>query len=93
MLDSLRTEVSQKLGRVRPMTEEERNAMLEQLVAQQKAAASAGTPQPVAEPGEEPVEAAPGFDETDPATWGNPGRNDLCPCGSGKKFKHCHGAV
>ena len=20
------------------------------------------------------------------------GRNDLCPCGSGKKFKHCHGA-
>jgi len=21
-----------------------------------------------------------------------PGRNDLCPCGSGKKFKRCHGA-
>jgi len=21
-----------------------------------------------------------------------PGRNDRCPCGSGKKFKHCHGA-
>jgi hypothetical protein len=21
-----------------------------------------------------------------------PGRNDLCPCGSGKKFKHCHGS-
>lgn len=21
------------------------------------------------------------------------GRNDLCPCGSGKKFKHCHGAL
>jgi uncharacterized protein YecA (UPF0149 family) len=20
------------------------------------------------------------------------GRNDQCPCGSGKKFKHCHGA-
>ena len=20
------------------------------------------------------------------------GRNDLCPCGSGKKYKHCHGA-
>ncbi|MBR5398516.1 MAG: SEC-C domain-containing protein [Bacteroidales bacterium] len=20
-----------------------------------------------------------------------PGRNDPCPCGSGKKFKHCHG--
>jgi len=21
-----------------------------------------------------------------------PGRNDPCPCGSGKKFKKCHGA-
>ncbi|WP_425451780.1 SEC-C metal-binding domain-containing protein [Pelagimonas varians] len=34
-----------------------------------------------------------GFDETDPATWGNPGRNDACPCGSGDKFKHCHGKI
>ena len=34
-----------------------------------------------------------GFDETDPATWGNPGRNEPCPCGSGKKFKHCHGRL
>ena len=22
----------------------------------------------------------------------NVGRNDLCPCGSGKKYKKCHGA-
>jgi preprotein translocase subunit SecA len=35
----------------------------------------------------------PGFDETDRSTWGSPGRNDLCPCGSGKKFKHCHGRL
>jgi preprotein translocase subunit SecA len=28
----------------------------------------------------------------DPSTWGKVGRNELCPCGSGKKFKHCHGA-
>ena len=34
-----------------------------------------------------------GFDETDPTTWGNPSRNDPCPCGSGKKFKHCHGVL
>ena len=27
----------------------------------------------------------------DPATWHNSSRNALCPCGSGKKFKHCHG--
>ncbi len=28
----------------------------------------------------------------DPATWGKVQRNAVCPCGSGKKFKHCHGA-
>ena len=27
----------------------------------------------------------------DPATWGKVGRNEACPCGSGKKYKHCHG--
>jgi preprotein translocase subunit SecA len=29
----------------------------------------------------------------DPSTWGKLGRNESCPCGSGKKFKHCHGKV
>ncbi|NRG17174.1 preprotein translocase subunit SecA [Rhizobiales bacterium] len=28
-----------------------------------------------------------------PETWGKIGRNEQCPCGSGKKFKHCHGAL
>jgi preprotein translocase subunit SecA len=32
-----------------------------------------------------------GVDPNDPATWGRLGRNDPCPCGSGKKFKYCHG--
>jgi preprotein translocase subunit SecA len=27
----------------------------------------------------------------DPNSWGKVGRNEVCPCGSGKKFKHCHG--
>ncbi|MCC7346506.1 MAG: SEC-C domain-containing protein, partial [Variibacter sp.] len=27
----------------------------------------------------------------DPTTWGKVGRNETCPCGSGKKYKHCHG--
>jgi preprotein translocase subunit SecA len=27
----------------------------------------------------------------DPTTWGKVGRNEECPCGSGKKYKHCHG--
>ncbi len=32
-------------------------------------------------------------DPKNPATWGKVGRNESCPCGSGKKFKHCHGQV
>ncbi len=31
------------------------------------------------------------IDPNDPSTWGKVGRNDPCPCGSGKKYKHCHG--
>ncbi|WP_187969296.1 preprotein translocase subunit SecA [Aquibium microcysteis] len=31
-------------------------------------------------------------DPEDPSTWGKIGRNEACPCGSGKKYKHCHGA-
>ncbi len=30
-------------------------------------------------------------DPKDPSTWGKVGRNEACPCGSGKKYKHCHG--
>ncbi|MFL5236874.1 MAG: preprotein translocase subunit SecA [Rhizomicrobium sp.] len=29
----------------------------------------------------------------DPGTWGKVQRNAPCPCGSGRKFKHCHGAL
>jgi hypothetical protein len=29
---------------------------------------------------------------TAPVDWSSVGRNDPCPCGSGKKFKKCHGA-
>ena len=32
-------------------------------------------------------------DPNDPATWGKVPRNASCPCGSGKKYKHCHGAL
>ena len=37
--------------------------------------------------------AAMGFDAKNPATWGKVQRNSPCPCGSGKKFKHCHGSL
>jgi preprotein translocase subunit SecA len=33
------------------------------------------------------------IDQTDPATWGKVQRNAPCPCGSGRKFKQCHGRI
>lgn len=103
MLNSLRREVTSKLAIVRPLTEAEHRAMLEQFQAQQKAqqqvadlkngagmaagaavlagGAGASSTTPLIE----------GFNENDPKTWGNPRRNEPCPCGSGNKFKFCHG--
>jgi preprotein translocase subunit SecA len=34
---------------------------------------------------------APARNPQDPQSWGKVGRNESCPCGSGKKYKHCHG--
>jgi hypothetical protein len=36
---------------------------------------------------------APGFERKLGADWGKVGRNEDCPCGSGKRYKHCHGAA
>jgi preprotein translocase subunit SecA len=33
------------------------------------------------------------MDPNDPTTWGKVSRNAACPCGSGKKYKHCHGKL
>ncbi|NNE53702.1 MAG: preprotein translocase subunit SecA [Sulfitobacter sp.] len=88
MLDSLRQDVTQKLAQIQPMTEEERNALIAEMTQRQAAMAAAAAP---AE--ESNANAADGFVEDDPSTWGNPGRNEPCPCGSGKKFKHCHGRL
>ena len=91
MLNSLRQDISQKLGAIRPLTEAEQQQMMQQVLAQQQAAAApAGVTVAAAEA---PARILAGFDEADPATWGNPGRNDACPCGSGEKFKHCHGRL
>ena len=37
--------------------------------------------------------ATPTPNPRDPSGWGKVGRNEPCPCGSGKKYKHCHGKV
>ncbi|MEJ5218005.1 preprotein translocase subunit SecA [Cognatishimia sp. D5M38] len=90
LLEGLREEVTKNLGKIRPLTEEEQRAMIAQIQAQQEAINQA---QPGGEaPKNKYVPLVEGFDEDDRSTWGNPGRNDPCPCGSGKKFKHCHGS-
>ena len=98
LLENLRTDVTQKLAQIRPMSQEEQDAMMRQLVEQQArlrqpALADAGASDAGSPEAEPAGVALAGFDEADPATWGNPGRNDPCPCGSGKKFKHCHGRL
>ncbi|WP_299672359.1 preprotein translocase subunit SecA [uncultured Roseobacter sp.] len=90
MLDGLRADVTQKLAQIRPLSEEEQRQMLEQIRAQQAAQVSAAGGAAVAATS---GDTADGFVEDDPSTWGNPGRNEPCPCGSGKKFKHCHGRL
>ena len=98
MLNSLRQDVSQRLALVRPLTEDEQKAMMEQFMAQARAAQGARAPAapapsdaPAAAP-QPPVMAV--ADAADlPENWADTGRNDPCPCGSGKKFKHCHGRI
>jgi hypothetical protein len=84
MLDSLRTDVSSKLARIQPLTPEQQAEIIRQLQAQQAAQekqletadiSAGGAPGP----GRCARAAGRGFDENDPATWGNPGRNDPAP--------------
>ncbi|SDE39489.1 preprotein translocase subunit SecA [Paracoccus isoporae] len=93
LLDSLRSDVTQQLSRIRPLTDQEREQMMRQYQDQQQAQQSQMTPEHEGAAGGEASAEAPGFDENDPASWGNPSRNDPCPCGSGSKFKHCHGRL
>lgn len=86
LLNSLREEVTEKLGQLRPLTEEEQKSMLAQLVAQQRAMQGDNDAADAAD--EAPTESAPADIDTE-----NVGRNDPCPCGSGKRYKHCHGNV
>ncbi len=80
LLNTLRSDVSSHISMLRPLTEEEQAAMLRQYRARQQAAGRATAPEKKPE-----QQAARGRQA------GPPGRNSPCPCGSGKKYKHCHG--
>jgi preprotein translocase subunit SecA len=77
---------------VNPMTGEDEFEMAEAATGTDgplaRKSRSGGGPTPVRNRG---AQAA--ADPNDPSTWGKVARNAACPCGSGKKFKHCHGAL
>ncbi|KAF0676368.1 preprotein translocase subunit SecA [Profundibacterium mesophilum] len=93
-----REEQEEMYAQIEAQREAMRKQLEEKYAAEDAAQGSGGTsaavrtaPDGAAQPAT--GSARPDFDEADPATWGNPGRNDSCPCGSGKKFKHCHGVL
>ncbi|AIF46915.1 preprotein translocase subunit SecA [Dyella japonica] len=101
MLDRIKTEVVQMLARVRIRSEEEVAAMeaeqqrLAERLQRQMLASGGGAPVAALGADAEAVAAgamaAPvGAHEHDGPRVG---RNDPCPCGSGKKYKHCHGQL
>ena len=67
--------------------------------SQAAAAANPVTPEAVAEPPKAPASASasgaapvrPPFQRPQSLNFAGVGRNDICPCGSGKRFKNCHG--
>jgi preprotein translocase subunit SecA len=94
MLERIKHEVVQMLARIRIRSEEEVAAM----EAEQQRLAARLQQQMLASGGGAPVNALGA--ETPPAASGTVqhegakiGRNDPCPCGSGKKYKHCHGQL
>ncbi|MEO7067807.1 MAG: preprotein translocase subunit SecA [Rhodanobacter sp.] len=98
MLDRIKAEVVQMLARIRVRSEEEVAAM----EAEQQRMADAMQKQMLASGGGAPegdvlsvgsdMSAGVGPTQHAPATV-KVGRNDPCPCGSGKKYKHCHGQL
>ena len=92
MMEHLRERVTEYLMRVEVSTEPPPDALKPKPSSHMKEShpevEDAGSSAPAArrvEPGAR--------DPSDPSTWGRVGRNEMCPCGSGRKYKHCHGRL
>jgi preprotein translocase subunit SecA len=92
MLSNLRQAVTAQMMRVELVQQAQPEPEpIEMTEVHEAAPAIAGeTLFPAASPG---LVAPEQRDPNNPASWGKIGRNETCPCGSGKKFKHCHGAL
>jgi preprotein translocase subunit SecA len=98
MLDRLREQITTLLAHVEIRAQEAPPPMPAQPVAQspqgggarQVIAQGAGATNGAART---KADLPAGVDPNNPATWPQLGRNAECPCGSGKKYKHCHGRL
>ena len=101
MLERIKTEVTQMLTRIRIRSEEEVAAMeaeqqrLADRLQQQMQATGGGAPSAGAFGAGEAASTENARPAQQPAQHDGPkvGRNEPCPCGSGKKYKHCHGQL
>ncbi|MDO9293823.1 MAG: SEC-C metal-binding domain-containing protein, partial [Hydrogenophaga sp.] len=94
LLDSVKNDVSRILMNVRVQSAEQITEEAEQMEARGEQIANVTYTAPT-ETGD--VESRPGAGDAGPAgsdpAVARVGRNDPCPCGSGKKYKHCHGLL
>jgi preprotein translocase subunit SecA len=96
MLDDMRERVCAMLARVElsseppPMPQQNFSRMVEN---HPDALLGGGVAVAEMEPIQMNMGVQPVIDLNDPSTWSSVSRNAPCPCGSGKKFKHCHGKM
>jgi preprotein translocase subunit SecA len=82
------------LGQTQAYRPEPSYAREDELAMADAAMSAVGRPDTRGGERREPVQsrrASTAVNPKDPNTWGKVSRNAPCPCGSGKKFKHCHG--
>jgi len=95
LLNGLRYDVTKQLSIVRPLTDAERKTMIAKFLDGQKKPKE--TSKTASSKASKPNSSMPLGAKTPPEQmpkgWQATGRNELCPCGSGKKFKHCHGRL
>ncbi|TCS63500.1 preprotein translocase subunit SecA [Varunaivibrio sulfuroxidans] len=98
MLESLRDRVTMFLSHVELQVAPEENLLAqrppqETIEGHEDPAFAAHPPQHQPQAQVRQRQGAAKLDPNDPSTWGRVSRNAPCPCGSGKKYKHCHGKV
>ena len=92
LLNALRSDVSSHLSILRPLSQDEQEAMMRQLMARRQQAEATAVQSAASQQGvQQGARAGNGRPVQRTRAGGTPGRNSPCPCGSGKKYKHCHG--